>query len=156
MKHVQYYLVLQHVTKMYCVAVAYPGIFFRGSSTNSVKDRGQRERRSGSASPLVRGPTQFANGWNTYSYYVVMDVFSTELGIRLSFVKTSEFRGGSEPPNPLTLSVHHCCVAPCDYNAVWSCCITEQDWSGSDCCKHGNEPLGSTKCGESLHKLRNY
>jgi hypothetical protein len=31
-----------------------------------------------------------------------MDVFSTELGIRLSFVKTSEFRGGggglSTPP----------------------------------------------------------
>jgi hypothetical protein len=30
-----------------------------------------------------------------------MDVFSTELGIRLSFVKTSEFRGGGfEPPQP--------------------------------------------------------
>jgi hypothetical protein len=30
-----------------------------------------------------------------------MDVFSTELGIRLSFVKTSEFRGGGgDPPNP--------------------------------------------------------
>jgi hypothetical protein len=25
-------------------AVAYPGIFFRGGSTNSVEDRGQRER----------------------------------------------------------------------------------------------------------------
>ena len=31
-----------------------------------------------------------------------MDVFFTELGIRLSFVKTSEFRGGFEPP-PLTV-----------------------------------------------------
>ena len=31
-----------------------------------------------------------------------MDVFSTELGIRLSFVKTSEFRGWSlNPPTPL-------------------------------------------------------
>jgi hypothetical protein len=31
-----------------------------------------------------------------------MDVYSTELGIRLSFGKTSEFRGGRgvEPPNP--------------------------------------------------------
>jgi hypothetical protein len=31
-----------------------------------------------------------------------MDVFSTELRIRLSFVKTSEFRagGGGEHPNP--------------------------------------------------------
>ena len=29
-----------------------------------------------------------------------MDVFSTELGIRLSFVKTSEFQGGFEHPKP--------------------------------------------------------
>jgi len=36
-------------------AVAYPGIFFRGGSTNSVEDRGQRERGSGGGSPLVRG-----------------------------------------------------------------------------------------------------
>ena len=38
--------------------VAYPGIFFfagRGGSTNSVEDRGQRERGSGGGSPLVRG-----------------------------------------------------------------------------------------------------
>jgi hypothetical protein len=28
-----------------------------------------------------------------HSDYIVMDVYSTELGIRLSFVKTSEFRG---------------------------------------------------------------
>jgi hypothetical protein len=30
-------------------------IFFRGGSTNSVDDRGQRERGSGGDSPLVRG-----------------------------------------------------------------------------------------------------
>jgi hypothetical protein len=30
-----------------------------------------------------------------------MDVFSTELKIRLSLVKTSEFRGGVETPKPL-------------------------------------------------------
>jgi hypothetical protein len=41
-------------------SVAYPEIFSRGS-TNSVEDRGQRERRSGGGSPLVRGSTQFAN-----------------------------------------------------------------------------------------------
>jgi hypothetical protein len=41
--------------------VAYPGIFFEGSSTNSVEDRGQREWGSGGGSPLVRGSTQFAN-----------------------------------------------------------------------------------------------
>jgi hypothetical protein len=36
-------------------AVAYPGIFFRAGLTNSVEDRGQRERGSGAGSPLVRG-----------------------------------------------------------------------------------------------------
>jgi hypothetical protein len=30
-------------------------------STNSVEDRGQRKRGSGSFSPLVRGSTRFAN-----------------------------------------------------------------------------------------------
>jgi hypothetical protein len=44
--------------------------------------------------PLVRGSAQYANEWNPNSYYVVIDVFSTELGIRLSFVKTSELGGG--------------------------------------------------------------
>jgi hypothetical protein len=32
-----------------------------GGSTNSVEDRGQRERGSGGGSPLVRGSTQFTN-----------------------------------------------------------------------------------------------
>jgi hypothetical protein len=45
-----------------CVPVAYPGILFEaGGSTNSVKDRGQREWGSGDSSPLVRGSVQFAN-----------------------------------------------------------------------------------------------
>jgi len=35
--------------------VAYPGIFFRGGSTNSIEVRGQRGRGSGGGSPLVRG-----------------------------------------------------------------------------------------------------
>jgi hypothetical protein len=38
-----------------------PRIFFQGGSTNSVEDRGQRERGSGGVSPLVRGSAQFAN-----------------------------------------------------------------------------------------------
>jgi hypothetical protein len=38
-----------------------------GGSTNSVEDRGQRERVSGGGSPLVRGFTEFANEWNSYS-----------------------------------------------------------------------------------------
>jgi hypothetical protein len=37
--------------------------FFSGEgvSTNSVEDRGQRERGSGGGSPLVMGSTQFKN-----------------------------------------------------------------------------------------------
>jgi hypothetical protein len=78
-----------------------PRIFSgRGCSTNSVEDRGQRERESGGGSPLVRGSIQFANEWNPYSDSVVTDVFSTVLGIRLSFVKASEFRGGGWTPKP--------------------------------------------------------
>jgi hypothetical protein len=43
-------------------SVAYPGIFSGGGgSTNSVKDKGQRERGSGGGSPLVRGSAEFAN-----------------------------------------------------------------------------------------------
>jgi hypothetical protein len=42
-----------------------PRNFFSGGglegSTNSVKDRGQRERGSGGGRPLVRGSIQFAN-----------------------------------------------------------------------------------------------
>jgi hypothetical protein len=38
-----------------------PGFFFSEGSKNSVEDREQRERGSGSCCPLVRGSTQFAN-----------------------------------------------------------------------------------------------
>jgi hypothetical protein len=44
----------------------YTRIFFRGL-TNSVEDRGQRERGSGGGSPLITGSTQFANECNPYS-----------------------------------------------------------------------------------------
>jgi hypothetical protein len=58
--------------EVYCASVVYPGIFSgevyarnffggRGGSTNSVEDRGQRERGSGVDGPLFRGSTQFAN-----------------------------------------------------------------------------------------------
>jgi hypothetical protein len=52
-----------------------PRNFFRveGGSTNSVEDRGQRERGSGGGSPLVRGSAQFE--------------------IRFEFVKLSGRRG---------------------------------------------------------------
>ena len=37
------------------MAVAYPGILSGGGSTNSVEDRGERERGSGGSSPIVKG-----------------------------------------------------------------------------------------------------
>jgi hypothetical protein len=95
----------------------FSGMWGRGL-TNPIADRGLRERGSGGGSSLVSGSAQFANEWNPYSYRDVMDVFSTELGIRLSFVKTSEFRGGGWTPQlPLgtPLSV------PCSYQDRWSC-----------------------------------
>jgi hypothetical protein len=55
-------------------SVAYPGILFGGGgSTNSVEDRGKKERGYGGGSPLVRGCAQFA--------------------IRFDFVKLSGCRG---------------------------------------------------------------
>jgi hypothetical protein len=82
--------------------LGYARNFFPGEgSTNSVEDRGQRERGSGGGSPPVRGSTGFANERNPYSDYVVIDVYSTELGIQLSFVRTSEFRGRGVVWTPL-------------------------------------------------------
>jgi len=53
-------------------AVAYPGIFFRGGvSTNSVEDRGQRERGSGGGSPLVRGSGGSCNLVQEISFHIV-------------------------------------------------------------------------------------
>jgi hypothetical protein len=63
-----------------------------GGSANSVEDKRQREWGSGGSSPLVWGSTQFANEWNPYSDWVVIDVFSVELGIQLSSVRTLEFQ----------------------------------------------------------------
>jgi len=52
--------------------VAYPGILFEGEgSTNSVEDRGQRERGSGGASPLVRGSGGSCNLVQEISFHIV-------------------------------------------------------------------------------------
>jgi len=52
--------------------VAYPGILFRGGgSTNSVEDRGQRERGSGDGSPLVRGSGGSCNLVQEISLHIV-------------------------------------------------------------------------------------
>jgi hypothetical protein len=69
--------------------------------TNSVEGTRQREQGSGGGSPLVRVSTQFTNESNPYSDKVT-DVFSTELGIQLSFVKTLEFRGVQTHPRYAT------------------------------------------------------
>jgi hypothetical protein len=80
-----------------------PMNFCAGGGYNKL-NWGQRERGSGGGSPLVRSSTQCENEWNPYSDNVVTDLYSTELGIRLSFVKTSEFRGRvwtpKHPPPP--------------------------------------------------------
>jgi len=54
--------------------VAYPGIWGLGvgrSSTNSVEDRGQRERGSGGGSPLVRGSGGSCNLVQEISLHIV-------------------------------------------------------------------------------------
>ena len=51
--------------------MAYPGIFFGGGSTNSVEDRGQRERGSGGGSPLVRGSGGSCNLVQEISLHIV-------------------------------------------------------------------------------------
>ena len=54
------------------VAVAYSGILFgRGGSTNSVEDRGQRERGSGGGSPLVSGSGGSCNLVQEISFHIV-------------------------------------------------------------------------------------
>jgi len=51
--------------------VAYPGILFRGRSTNSGEDRGQRERESGGGSLPVRGSEGSCNLVQDFSIYIV-------------------------------------------------------------------------------------
>ena len=54
--------------------MAYPGIFFlggEGGSTNSVEDRGERERGSGDGSPLVRGSGGSCNLVQEISFHMV-------------------------------------------------------------------------------------
>jgi hypothetical protein len=54
--------------------VAYPGILFGvgGGSTNSVEDRGQRERGSGGSSPLVRGSGVSCNLVQEISFHIMV------------------------------------------------------------------------------------
>ena len=52
-----------------CIGV--PRDFVRGGSTNSVEDRGQRERGSGGGSPLVRGSGGSCNLVQGISFHIV-------------------------------------------------------------------------------------
>jgi len=58
-------------TKKPSSAVAYPGFFFGGGSTNSVEDRGQRGRGSGGGSPLVRGSGGSCNLVQEISFHIL-------------------------------------------------------------------------------------
>jgi len=52
--------------------VAYPGILFGGGgSTNSVEDRGQRERGSGDGGPPVSGSGGSCNLVQEISFHIV-------------------------------------------------------------------------------------
>jgi hypothetical protein len=56
-----------------CQSVAYPGILFGGGgvSTNSVEDRGQRERGSGGGSPIIGGSGGSRNLVQKISFHIV-------------------------------------------------------------------------------------
>jgi hypothetical protein len=55
-----------------CHPVAYPGILFGGGgSTNSIEDRGQRQRGSGGGSLLVRGSGGSYNLVQEISFHIV-------------------------------------------------------------------------------------
>ena len=57
-----------------CLSVGYSGLprnFFRGGSTNSVEDRGKRERESGGGSPLVRVSGGSCNLVQEISFHMV-------------------------------------------------------------------------------------
>ena len=67
--------------------MAYPGILFGGGvSTNSVEDRGQRER-SGGGSPLVRGSGGSCNLVQEISFHIVK--FSKFFAILRLFMMTT-------------------------------------------------------------------
>ena len=74
--------------------VAYPGILFGGGgSTNSVEDRGQRERVSGGGSPLVRDSGDSCNlvqdiSFHFISYSKIFLIFGT---LRLFMMTTNLF-----------------------------------------------------------------
>ena len=69
--------------------MAYPGILFGGGSTNSVEDRGQRERGSGVGSSLIRGSGGSCNLVQEILFHIVKySIFGT---LRLFTMTTKLF-----------------------------------------------------------------
>jgi hypothetical protein len=63
---------MQMLRTFICVASGIPRNFFwGGGSTNSVEDRGQRERGSGDSSPLVRGSGGSCNLVQEISFHII-------------------------------------------------------------------------------------
>jgi len=56
---------------VYSCTVAYPGILFRGGSTDSVENRGQREGGLGGGSPLFRGSGGSCNLVQEISFHIL-------------------------------------------------------------------------------------
>ena len=71
--------------------MAYPGILFEGGSTNSVEDRGQRERGCGGVSPLVRGSEGSCNLVQEISFLIVIFYFFIFGTLRLFMMTTNLF-----------------------------------------------------------------
>jgi hypothetical protein len=89
--------------------VAYPRILFGwGGSTNSVGDRGQRERGSGGGSPLVRGSTQFSNEWNPYFVLGCYGCIFHGTGNLAQLCQNFEISGWVWTSPPQHPSVRHC------------------------------------------------
>jgi hypothetical protein len=90
----------------YKISVAYPGFFFSEgeSSTNSVDDRGQRERGTGGISPLVRDSTQLQMSETCILIRLFQMYFpqNWEFGSALSKLRNFGGRGFATPPPPGT------------------------------------------------------
>jgi hypothetical protein len=78
------------------ISLAYPGFFFGEGFNKFSWGQGRQNGDLVAVAPIVRGFTQFVNEWNSYSAFVVTDVYSTKLGIWPSFFKISG--GGLNPP----------------------------------------------------------
>jgi hypothetical protein len=78
--------------------------FLGGCSTYSFEDIGQRERRSGGGSPLVRGSTQFANEKPIFLLGCYGFIFHRSWNL----AQLQNFGGGFDPLSPRYITAVHC------------------------------------------------